>query len=140
MKTYLSIPCVFFNKSYPIIICILPFIGMRMKSFKFITLLITLSNYVSFQEMIHDVTISQQLMKLGVILPEQNDFQGDFRDIVIHLRPQHYRNTHDNKNIYNYTELVKGTLRTLLYIMCCSSHMVNLVGIMNYKSLVIEDE
>lgn len=35
--------------------------------------------------------------EVGVILPEQNDFQGDFRDIIIHLRPQHYHSTHDNQ-------------------------------------------
>jgi hypothetical protein len=28
--------------------------------------------------------------EVGVILPERNDFQGDFRDIIIHLRPQHF--------------------------------------------------
>lgn len=32
--------------------------------------------------------------EVGVILPEHNDFQGDFRDIIIHLRPQHYNNDH----------------------------------------------
>jgi Helitron helicase-like domain at N-terminus len=33
--------------------------------------------------------------EVGVILPDNNDFQGDYRDIIIHLRPQHYR-TNDN--------------------------------------------
>jgi Helitron helicase-like domain at N-terminus len=34
--------------------------------------------------------------EVGVILPGENVFEGDRRDIVIHLRPQHYYNTHDN--------------------------------------------
>ena len=36
--------------------------------------------------------------KVGVILPGENIFEGDHHDIVIHLRPQHYRNPHDNRD------------------------------------------
>jgi Helitron helicase-like domain at N-terminus len=32
--------------------------------------------------------------EVGVILPGSSEFQGDFRDIVIHLRPQHYDSNH----------------------------------------------
>ena len=35
--------------------------------------------------------------EVGVILPERNEFQGDFRDIIIHLRPQHYHSPNDNQ-------------------------------------------
>jgi hypothetical protein len=34
--------------------------------------------------------------EVGVILPGENVFQGDHRDIVLHLRPQYYQNAHDN--------------------------------------------
>ena len=34
--------------------------------------------------------------EVGVILPGRSDFQGDRRDIIIHLRPQHY---HDSQNL-----------------------------------------
>ena len=34
--------------------------------------------------------------EVGVILPGENVFRGDHRDIIIHLRPQYYHNPHDN--------------------------------------------
>jgi hypothetical protein len=36
--------------------------------------------------------------EVGVILPGENVFQGDHRDIIIHLRPQTYHNAHDNRD------------------------------------------
>ena len=36
--------------------------------------------------------------EVGVILPEKNQFQGDNRDIIIHLRPQHYHSPYDNQD------------------------------------------
>lgn len=36
--------------------------------------------------------------EVGVILPEGRDFEGDFRDIVLHLRPEYYRGTDESDN------------------------------------------
>ena len=35
------------------------------------------------------------IYQLRMILPESNDFQGDFCDIVIHLRQQRYHSSSD---------------------------------------------
>jgi hypothetical protein len=74
--------------------------------------------------------------EVGVILPERNDFQGDFRDIIIHLRPQHYLNIYD---MYNYNVLTKVMPCMFPYIMFFSSPMASLVGIMNCEFQVIQD-
>ena len=45
--------------------------------------------------------------EVGVILPGENTFQGDHRDIVIHLRPQHYYNPlthHDHTQLQRISE------------------------------------
>ena len=45
--------------------------------------------------------------EVGVILPERHDFQGDFRDIVLYLRPQHYHNPsdgHDHLQLHRINE------------------------------------
>ena len=57
--------------------------------------------------------------EVGVILPEQNDFQGDFRDIIIHLRPQHYHSTHDNQEHLQLHHINEGhaTYAPLHYIL-----------------------
>ena len=45
--------------------------------------------------------------EVGVILPGENVFQGDRRDIIIHLRPQHYHNQidqHDHLQLHHISE------------------------------------
>ena len=45
--------------------------------------------------------------EVGVILPGEDVFQGDHRDIIIHLRPQHYHNQqdhHDHLQLHRISE------------------------------------
>ena len=46
--------------------------------------------------------------EVGVILPGENVFQGDHRDIIIHLRPQHYRDPHDQLNHLQLQRISEG--------------------------------
>ena len=46
--------------------------------------------------------------EVGVILPGENTFQGDHRDIVIHLRPQHYFNSSDHQNHLQLQRISEG--------------------------------
>jgi hypothetical protein len=36
--------------------------------------------------------------EVGIILPGGEDLEGDYRDIIVHLRPQYYHNTHDGQD------------------------------------------
>ena len=46
--------------------------------------------------------------EVGVILPESNDFQGDFRDIVIHLRQQRYHTSSDGREHLQLHRISEG--------------------------------
>ena len=46
--------------------------------------------------------------EVGIILPGDNTFQGDYRDIIIHLRPQHYRNSHDDREHLQLQRINEG--------------------------------
>lgn len=46
--------------------------------------------------------------EVGVILPEGNQFQGDYRDIILHLRPQYYHNAHDNQDHLQLQRINEG--------------------------------
>ena len=46
--------------------------------------------------------------EVGVILPGENIFEGDHCDIVIHLRPQHYHNPHDNQDHLQLYRISEG--------------------------------
>lgn len=46
--------------------------------------------------------------EVGVILPGQNDFEGDFRDIILHLRPQHYHSIRDNRDHLQLNRINEG--------------------------------
>jgi hypothetical protein len=46
--------------------------------------------------------------EVGVILPGENVFQGNHRDIIIHLRPQHYHNAHDGRDHLQLQRISEG--------------------------------
>jgi hypothetical protein len=46
--------------------------------------------------------------EVGVILPDSNDFHGDFRDIVLHLRPRHYYNVRDERQHLQLDRINEG--------------------------------
>ncbi|KAF8805649.1 hypothetical protein BYT27DRAFT_7296327 [Phlegmacium glaucopus] len=46
--------------------------------------------------------------EVGVILPGGDDFRGDYRDIIIHLRPQHYHNRHDHREHLQLQRINEG--------------------------------
>ena len=46
--------------------------------------------------------------EVGVILPGENTFQGDHRDIIIHLRPQHYHNPQDHRDHLQLHRISEG--------------------------------
>ena len=46
--------------------------------------------------------------EVGVILPGENVFQGDSRDIIIHLRPQYYHNPLDDINHLQLQRISEG--------------------------------
>ena len=57
--------------------------------------------------------------EVGVILPGEDTFQGDQRDIVIHLRSQYYHNTHDHQNHLQLQRISEGhpAYRPLHYVL-----------------------
>lgn len=46
--------------------------------------------------------------EVGVILPGENRFQGDYRDIILHLRPQYYSNSRDGQNHLQLQRINEG--------------------------------
>jgi hypothetical protein len=46
--------------------------------------------------------------EVGVILPGDEDFQGDYRDIIIHLRPQYYHNPRDGQQHLQLQRINEG--------------------------------
>ena len=46
--------------------------------------------------------------EVGVILPRENTFQGDHRDIIIHLQPQHYYNQQDHRDHIQLHRISEG--------------------------------
>ena len=46
--------------------------------------------------------------EVGVILPHQTDFQGDSRDIILHLQPQHYHTPNDDRNRLRLERISEG--------------------------------
>jgi hypothetical protein len=46
--------------------------------------------------------------EVGVILPGEDIFQGDRRDIILHLRPQYYYNEHDNSDHLQLQRISEG--------------------------------
>jgi hypothetical protein len=46
--------------------------------------------------------------EVGIILPENNSFPGDFCDIILHLRPRHYYNTFDNQGHVQLDRINEG--------------------------------
>jgi hypothetical protein len=46
--------------------------------------------------------------EVGIILPENDSFRGDFRDIILHLRPRHYYNTFHNQEHVQLDRINEG--------------------------------
>ena len=46
--------------------------------------------------------------EVGVVLPGDNRFQGDYCDIILHLRPQYYHNPHDGKDHVQLSQINEG--------------------------------
>ena len=55
---------------------------------------------------------------MGIILPGENVFEGNHRDIVIHLQPWHYCNPHDNQEHVQLHCISEG------YATCAPLHYV----------------
>jgi len=46
--------------------------------------------------------------EVGVIIPGENSYAGDYRDIILHLRPQYYHSQRDNKDHLKLQRINEG--------------------------------
>ncbi|KAF8805155.1 hypothetical protein BYT27DRAFT_7105206, partial [Phlegmacium glaucopus] len=46
--------------------------------------------------------------EVAVVLPGDDDFRGDYRDIIVHLRPQHYHDSHDGRDHLQLQRINEG--------------------------------
>src|SRR6266567_2975753 len=126
----------FFMTTMPTVPCT----GMHMKFFVCMMLQTTPSSYVSFQAMILDDIICQQLTRLVLSSQETTGFR---EIIVISSFTSDLSITTIcmmERTMFSFLGSMKGMLHMLPFIMFCFSHMENLAGIKGSPSPTIPDE